>query len=641
MLKKIFACDIEADGFLDVLTFMHNFGAIDLDTGEEILFERVPTGQGRPLSELQAWLDKGYTLAMHNGILFDGEALKKLGYTFDNPILDTLPLSWILNPERNRHGLAGYGDDYGVPKPAINDWVGLAQEEYNHRVMQDCRIQYRLTREQLRYLDVLYSYDKQQISSYLDYIMIKMEHLRCAQRTKWKFDVEGAKSLLYELESVRDDKLEELNHVMPNVAVLAVKKRPAKPFKKCGSLSATGLRWKALCDEHGWDFDTDEQYKVKVGETEANPGSSAQIKNWLYSLGWEPQTFKFIRNKDTGEIRQVPQITIPMSGGKVDPDIARLIESYPELSALEGLGLTKHRIGLVSGMLRDEVDGYLIARASGMTNTLRLKHGELVNLPSGRVQWGNEIRALLIVDEGYELLGSDLSSLEDRCKHHYQWKYDEEYVRAQMADDYDPHLYIAEAGFLLTPLQVAMHKSGEADHSKERSIAKNGNYACQYGAGIETLARTAKVSEEVAKIVHTAYHKVNWSIKSIAKDIKKTNVKTIKGKSWLKNPINGFWYWLKADKDVFSTLCQGTGSYVFDMWVEAQRQAFHSLVGKEREFPLVGQYHDEVILKTDSRAQGLWTKIVLDAIEKFNTTFNLNREMACDVQFGSTYADIH
>jgi DNA polymerase I-like protein with 3'-5' exonuclease and polymerase domains len=643
-MKRIFACDLEADGFLDELTKMHNFGAIDLITGEEFLWESRPTGQGRPLSELQGWLDEGHTLAIHNGVLFDGEALIKLGYCISsNDFIDTLPLSWILSPDRKRHGLEWYGEDYDIPKPPVYDWVNGEQTEYNRRVLQDCRIQRRLTTEQLYQLKLLYSHDEVKMHKYIDYIMMKMEHLRCQQRTRWKFDQEGAQKLLYELESHRDSKLIELAGVMPKVPVMAVKKRPAKPYKKSGELSSTGLKWHDLCNEYGWEFDTEESYKIKVAESEPNPGSSIQVKAWLKSLGWVCETFKYIRDKKTGDVRKVEQVSVASSGGKIDPDIYRLIEEYPELQALEGLGLLKHRVSLVQGMVNNGGDGYLTARAGGITNTLRLKHSELVNLPSSRVPWGKEIRALLIVDEGYELLGSDLSSLEDRVKHHYQWKYDPEYVKEQMHDDYDPHLYIAEAGFLLTASQVEKHKSGEEDHSRERSIAKNGNYACQYGAGIETLARTAKVSEEVAKVVHTAYHKVNWSIKQIAKDIRKTNVKTVNKKMWLRNPINGFWYWIKEEKDIFSTLCQGSGSYVFDMWVENIRQIFYREASGLREFPLCGQFHDELIVRVPSNnaSKERWDNIVQQAIGKFNEDFELNREMAADCQFGVDYSKIH
>ena len=41
-------------------------------------------------------------------------------------------------------------------------------------------------------------------------------------------------------------------------------------------------------------------------------------------------------------------------------------------------------------------------------------------------------------------------------------------------------------------------------------------------------------------------------------------MKTVNGTKWIKNPISGFWLYLKEEKDAFSTLNQSSGSYVFD-----------------------------------------------------------------------------
>ena len=41
-----------------------------------------------------------------------------------------------------------------------------------------------------------------------------------------------------------------------------------------------------------------------------------------------------------------------------------------------------------------------------------------------------------------------------------------------------------------------------------------------------------------------------------------------RGGKWLINPINGHCYSLRSEKDIFSTLAQGTGSFFFDMWVD-------------------------------------------------------------------------
>ena len=46
------------------------------------------------------------------------------------------------------------------------------------------------------------------------------------------------------------------------------------------------------------------------------PNSSAQVKDWLFSLGWNPQTFKYIK-EDDGSEREIPQIYIQGSGGTI------------------------------------------------------------------------------------------------------------------------------------------------------------------------------------------------------------------------------------------------------------------------------------------------------------------------------------
>ena len=122
--------------------------------------------------------------------------------------------------------------------------------------------------------------------------------------------------------------------------------------------------------------------------------------------------------------------------------------------------------------------------------------------------------------------------------------------------------------------------------SKVRAKGKSTNYAAQYGSGAATIARTAQVDLKVAKKLHAGYWKLNWSIKKIAEMMQ---VKTLPdGSMWQKNPINGFWYSLRTEKDRFSTLIQGLGSYILDIWL------FNIFrLGKKYniEIKLLGQFH--------------------------------------------------
>ena len=642
-----YACDLECTGLLEDMKKqespkMHNFAYLDVNS----LDYKVIHGSDK--KAIQQFLDQGHTLYIHNGIQFDGEVLKWFGFDISkSKIVDTLPISWYLNPSRQKHGLEGYGEDFGVPKPIIEDWSTQTQEDYDHRVLEDCKIQKRLWLEQKAKLNNLYDGDYVRL---INYLMWKTEQLRQQAENRVLLDVESAEALKIELELAREVKVTQLALAMPKVPIIAKKTKPSKPYLKNGELSATWLKWKELTDGAGVSFDYNGVIEVTTGYNEPNPASHQQIKDWLYSLGWIPTEFKYERLAHN-ETRKIPQVNI--KGGEVADCVKELIEDNPDVEHLSGLGIINHRISVVNGFLRDAIkedDGkcYLTAGASGFTNTLRLKHREIVNLPSSRVKYGKELRGLLIAREGMTFLGSDLSSLENRLLHHFQWKLDREYVETQLADDYDPHLALAVMASLMTQEDSDWYKLAKKRDDlsfdeqskygvldKARAIAKNGNYACQYGSGVDTLSRTAKVSKHIARKVHKGYNDLNWSIKKIAT---MTTVKKLGSEMWQYNPISKLWYSLRSDKDRVSTLIQGSGSYIFDIWVYHAQQ----LAMKNRlEYKLLLTIHDEKVVEIQQGKEDLYREITLKAIDKVNSTLKLNRDLACDVQFGSNYSEIH
>jgi hypothetical protein len=101
---------------------------------------------------------------------------------------------------------------------------------------------------------------------------------------------------------------------------------------------------------------------------------------------------------------------------------------------------------------------------------------------------------------------------------------------------------------------------------------------------------------------------------------------------WLFNPVSKFWYSLRHDKDKFSTLNQGTGVYIFDMWIAYVRKA-----GLKISF----QYHDEIVLFNKIEDRDKVEGILKDAITKVNKKLKLNRDMDISIQFGKSYANIH
>ena len=164
---------------------------------------------------------------------------------------------------------------------------------------------------------------------------------------------------------------------------------------------------------------------------------------------------------------------------------------------------------------------------------------------------------------------------------------------------------------------------------RKRHAGKGTNYAAQYGAGGPTIARAAGVEERVGYKLHEAYWAKNWSVKAIAEDC---TVKVCKGQKWLLNPISGLYYWLKADRDRFSTLCQGGGTYCFDMWLK-------KILEKRRQ--LNGNFHDEGIFELKKGNRKAMTKILKDSVQEVNKELGLNKALDCDVAFGGAYDEIH
>jgi hypothetical protein len=584
-------------------------------------------------NNMRSYFTKAKILVGHNITRYDIPAIERLlGIKVTAKLVDTLALSWYLYPNRLRHGLAEWGEEFGIPKPVVEDWEDQPVEVYIHRCEEDVKINTKLWEKMWKHLMRLYG-SEEEAWRLIDYLSFKMDCAAMQEKHKWKLDVERCTRVLGELTPLKEAKVTELAEAMPPVIKMGEKSRPNKMYLKgkVKALTVVGQQWLDLLAEKGLPEDYDGVVEYEKSREEPNPGSHDQIKNWLYSLGWEPLTFKYKRDKITGDVRKIPQVQQDKAKG---PGLCRSVKELyvkePKLEVLDGLSILTHRIAVLSGFL-DNVDGegYVRAEVQGLTNTLRFKHRVVVNLPGVDKLYGSDIRGCLVAVEGSELCGSDMSSLEDRTKQHYMWEYDPEYVKSMIVDGFDPHLDLAEFAGELTPLQVAMHKAKEEDHGAVRKIYKAVNYACVYGAGAPTVARAAGCTLQKAEKLVAAYWKRNWSVKKIAED---QEIKTCMGKKWLFNPVSRFWYSLRFEKDRFSTLNQGTGVYCFDVWM-----GYVNNGGP----PEIGQFHDEGIWLVKIGLRDRMTSHIRSAMDKTNAELQLNRELDCSVDFGSTYADIH
>jgi hypothetical protein len=581
-------------------------------------------------AQMRSMLTKADVLIGHNITRWDIPNLERvLNIEVNAKLVDTLALSWYLEPKRVIHGLDSYGADAGIPKPKISNWDDLTVEEYVHRCEEDVKINTWLWKKQWSHLLALYG-SEEEAWRLIDYLSFKMDCAREQERVKWKLDVGRCERVLEKLSKDKEEKTEGLVPAMPKVPVWASKKPvTTKLYKKNGELSVNGMQWQQLLQENNLPLSHNEDVKYIKDHKDPNPNSYTQLKAWLYDLGWVPETFKYDRNKETGDVRKIEQINMPFGAG-ICPSIKRLYGKEPSLELLDGLSVISHRISILKGFLSAvDDDGYVQAQVQGLTNTLRWKHKVCVNLPGIDKPYGEDIRGCLIAPEGYVLVGSDMSSLEDRTKQHYMWDFDPDYVKEMCTDDFDPHLDLCVAGGLLSVDAVAHHKSGSANHSKERKLGKAANYACVYGAGGATVARSAGISEREGVKLVEAYWKRNWSVEAIAAD---QITKTCRRQKWLYNPVSKLWYSLRAEKDRFSTLNQGTGVWCFDTWVKYIRQG---------GLPITANFHDEVVCCIQEKNEQRASTLLRKAITQTNEELQLNRGLDISIDFGGAYSEIH
>ena len=574
---------------------------------------------------MRIFFEEATILIGHNIVRYDIPAVEKiLGIKVTATLVDTLAVSWYINHTRPKHGLEGYGEYYNVKKPEITDWENLTKEEYAHRCNEDVKINVRLWRDLDIKLSKLYP-DVNNKWDLLNYLTFKMQCAAEQEALKWKFDVDKANKYLAEWGDMKEDKIEQLAEAMPKRVLTKVQQRPKVMYKKDGELSSHGERFEELRKEYRQPENV-QSFVVKTGEVRGNPSSPEQVKDWLYSIGWVPRTFKFVRGSDDQE-KQIPQIR---REGELCPSVKDLVSEDPAVSILDGLSVLSHRISVLKGMVDHEVDGYVQATIAGMTNTLRFKHAKpLVNIPSVEKPYGKEIRGCLTAPEGYTLCGADMTSLEDTTKRHYMKPLDPNYVAEMSKEGFDPHLDLAKHAGIITQEDIDKHNSGEKSLKSLRKNYKVVNYSATYGVGAAKLSRETGMSKKEAQKLLDAFWSRNWSVQKVATTLRK---RELFGGMWVQNPVSGFWYSLRSEKDRFSTLNQGTGVYCFDNWVKKCR---------EKGIKTVGQFHDEIIALVKEGDQIETAMNMNYSIQELNEQLKLNVDLGVDAQFGKTYAEIH
>lgn len=159
--------------------------------------------------------------------------------------------------------------------------------QMGHRCSEDVKINWKLWEDLIKRLKILYK-EKTELDRLLQYLTFKMKCAAHQEDAGWKVDMDLVDSSIQTLTRQQEEKTRDLAAVMPMRKIYTTKSMPKVMYKKDGLPSALGEKWFALMDSLGLDRTHIEGVEVFTRAEEANPNSSDQVKEWLFSLGWNP-----------------------------------------------------------------------------------------------------------------------------------------------------------------------------------------------------------------------------------------------------------------------------------------------------------------------------------------------------------------
>lgn len=599
--------DTEGNGLLDTITKMWCMVAKDIETGH--IYTGISTDY------IIQILDQADELIGHNIIEYDIPVLEKIiGWTprEDVKITDTLVMSRVLNPDRltpigikGGHSLDAWGKRLGRYKPKHEDWSKFS-EEMLHRCTEDVEINH------LVYLELINEMGDHDWSEALE-LEHKVAKIIAAQaRAGVYFDKDAARSLLDELDKRISDIDEELLPSLPKT----VKQNGVtvhKPFKINGEYS------KMVCDWFAPLLPPVSGVFSRVEFIEFNLNSDKQTKDYLLEHGWTPTEWNYVKDKTqkTGYRRTSPKLT---------EDSFSSIEGDMPAKLKERL-ILKHRRSSLKSLKNDSKgwlnnireDGTIPASANPCgTNTGRMTHSTVVNVPSSDAEYGKEMRSLFRARPGRVFVGHDAKGLELRMLAHYinDWLYTQKILNG------DIHTFNQELARLPT-----------------RNDAKTFIYAFIYGAGDNKLGSIIGGGTGDGRAIRNRFLDANPTLRSLI-----TSIKRKSGNGYL-NGLDNRKVWMRRGDDgrilrhkALNTLLQSSGAIVMkksivllDQWIREEKLDSIKVIDMHDE----GQYDvhpDHVERHMELAAQ---------SIVKAGEHFKLNIPLEADVMRGKNWYHTH
>lgn len=585
MVKLV--CDIETNGLdPDVI---HCICIEDLDSDENWQFYGPDLETG-----LKVIADADETI-WHNGIGYDIPAIKKIypGFQPKGRLTDTLVLSRMMradimvydsqrycDPNESdvlprslfgSHSLRAWGIRMGKHK---GDYTG-GWDTFNQEMLMYCIQDVKVTKALYRSLQVN-KWSQQAIDA---------EH-RCSEicdqigKYGWTFDYKKASELYAYLAGQRSDLETQLKDLFEPWQIhewfVPKVNNKTKGYKK--GVAA-----------------------VKTKTVYFNPNSRRHIEHCLRSkYNWKPT---FMTAQGHAQIDDKILSELPYPEAKT---LSRYFMIQKRISQLaEGKGAWLKKVD-DDGKLRHQI-------ISSATVSSRCSHRNpnLGQVPATRLEFGKECRELFTVDDGYTLLGSDLSGLELRCLAHYM--NDQNYI--DQIEGGDIHTYNQKQADLPT-----------------RDAAKRMIYCLIYGGGDaklgEVIERGASAGKELRlRFMNNlpAYARLKEAITEATSRgyLKALDERRVK---------------IRSKHSALNLLLQSAGACIARQWViniqnEIEQQALDAHI--------VAWVHDEVQVAVKKGLEERVGNLIGRMAQKTGEEFNLRIPIKAEYKCGRNWSETH
>lgn len=614
------------------------------------------------------------SLVGHNIIRYDLPCLKKLelledyyidGFSAKNVkgeilfhVADTLLLSRLLAPEVKEHGLEVWGEKLGVIKPKVTNWVNQPIEVYQNRCKEDVKINnlvWAALKERAYTIEKAYKTE----AHFADIISKQ-------SRNGFRFDIKLAKKACAAIQKRMDELKEGTRGLLPQVSMnkgeLKKVKIPVIKNTKDGKMYASAANFFV---KHNCNYNVDTKLIEMADGSIIDPAkqeylattkdlqlsNQAGMKEYLFSLNWEPEYWNFKKDKlkkfiriDGELVRSSPKVRsgeaiclslVGLMG--LSKDVKKVVRSYIAYSVY------KHRLSALKGMLKQprlRIDGKLSADMNTIgAATGRVTHKVVANIPKTINEFDDTrlvidnvsnskhiMRACFRASKGYILTGIDASAIEARVEAHFVYKYEGgiEYGKA-----------------LLGTKPNDIHTINSKKLLISRDLAKAVKYALGYGAQVKKLMSLLRCSEDTAKRVFERYWISAACVKMLMQDLEQ---------QWLNNDsrikaIDGRPLFVDSKHKLLNYMFQSTGTIIMKnaaciMDKRLRKEGLYRFNAVRK----VCDYHDEFQFESDRNVKGLARyvgEIGVESIREAGVVLGLNVPLDGEYKVGSHWGMTH